>query len=149
MTGSRGKLLAALVVASFATTRADAQRDASWELRIPERMELVAGAGGTLPITIVLDRGLTISRDAALIVDLTPDAAIAIKRRRLGRADAVDPDAGAPRFSIALRSDTPGDFGVRVRLRFWVCGKRVCRPAEARRNVAIAVLPPPPTPATP
>lgn len=142
------RLVAALVLAGLAVARAEAQRDAGWELRIPERVELVAGASGTLPIALALDRGLSISKNAQLIVDLAPDAAITVKRRRLGRADAVDPDADAPRFAIALRADTPGDFGVRVRLRFWLCGNRVCRPVEARRNVAIAVAPAAP-PATP
>lgn len=111
----------------------------SWKLEVPERIELVAGAGGALPITLQLERGQRVSKDAAIIVDLAPDAAIGVKRRRLGRGDAVDPDADAPRFSVALRADTPGDFAIRVRLRFWVCGQKVCRPAEARRNVAVAV----------
>lgn len=112
-------------------------------VEIPERVELVAGAGGALHVTIALDRGLTVSRDADVILDLAPDSAIAIKRRRLGRADAVDPAADAPRFAIALRADTPGDYRMRVHLRFWVCGSKVCKPVEARRNVAIAVAAPP------
>ncbi len=113
-------------------------------VEIPERVELVAGGGGTLPISITLDRGLTVSRDADVILDLSPDSAISIKRRRLGRSDAVDPAADAPRFSIALRADTPGDFRMRVHLRFWVCSTKVCKPVDARRNVAIAVAAPPP-----
>ncbi len=118
-----------------------------WELRIPERVELVAGAPGALPIAIAVDRGLKISKDAAIILDLAPDSAIGVKRRRLGRAEAVDPGADAPRFSVALRADTAGDFAVRVRLRFWLCGSRVCHPVEARRNVVISVTTPAPAPA--
>lgn len=125
-------VLALLLVASSA--RAD-----RWELQIPERIEVVAGTGGALPVTITVDRGQRISKDAAVILDLAPDSAIGIKRRRLGRPDAVDPDADAPRFSVALRTDTPGDYAIRVRLRFWLCGAKVCRPVEARRNVTIAV----------
>jgi len=117
-----------------------------WELRVPERIELVAGAGGALPIAIVVERGQSVSKDAGIILDLAPDSAIAVKKRRLGRTDAVDPDAGAPRFSVALRADTAGDYSVRLRVRFWVCGQKACRPAEARRNVAISVTSPPPTP---
>ena len=118
----------------------------TWKLEIPERIELVAGAGGALPIALQLDRGLRVSKDAAIVVDLAPDAAIGVKRRRLGRTDAVDPDADAPRYSIALRADTAGDFTIRVRLRFWVCGSKVCRPADARRNVAVRVAAPAATP---
>jgi hypothetical protein len=138
-------VLLALVLAR----QADAE-SAGWQLHIPERVELVSGQGGTLPIEIALDRGLSVSKDAAVIVDLTPDTAIAVKRRRLGRTDAVDPDAAAPRFAIAVRSDQAGDFRVRVRLRFWLCGQKVCKPVEARRNVSVSVTEPvAPAPVTP
>lgn len=135
----------ALLVLALLLCAAPAAAD-GWKLEVPERIELVAGTGGALPITLQLERGLRVSKDAAIIVDLAPDAAIGVKRRRLGRADAVDPDADAPRFSVALRADTPGDFRVRVHLRFWVCGTKVCRPAEARRNVAVSVATPAATP---
>ena len=128
----RAVILAVLLVATPAT----ADR---WDLQVPERLEVVAGTGGALPITISIDRGQRISKDAAIILDLAPDNAIGVKRRRLGRADAVDPDADAPRFNVALRADTPGDYAMRVRLRFWLCGAKVCRPVEARRNVTVAV----------
>lgn len=117
----------------------DAERAPGWALQIPERVELVAGAGGTLPITLSVDRGQSISKDAGIILDLAPDSAIAIKRKRLGRADAVDPGADSPRFAIALRSDNAGDFTIRVRIRFWLCGTKVCTPIEARRNVTVPV----------
>lgn len=136
------RLAVALAVLLFAAP-ASADR---WELQIPERIEVVAGTGGALPISIQIDRGQRISKDAAIILDLAPDSAVGIKRRRLGRADAVDPDAEAPRFAVALRTDTPGDFSMRVRLRFWLCGAKVCRPVEAKRNVTIAVAAPPATP---
>jgi hypothetical protein len=142
----QGKVVLVLaLVASVARTEAGPSSGARVE--IPERIELVAGAGGTLPIAIVLDRGLTVSRDAGVILDLAPDAAVTIKRRRLGRADAVDPAADAPRFAVPVRADTPGDYRMRVRLRFWACRTKVCRPVEARRNVAISVAAPAPAPA--
>jgi hypothetical protein len=136
------RLLLALALLLVATP-AVADR---WKLEIPERIELTAQAGGALPIAVQLEPGLRVSKDAGIIVDLAPDAAIGVKRRRLGRTDAVDPDADAPRYSIALRADTPGDFTIRVRLRFWVCGSKVCRPADARRNVAVRVAAPAGTP---
>lgn len=137
------RLVVALFFALAGT--AQAQRAPGWELKIPERVELVVGTGGTLAISLAVDRGLSISKDAGILVDLTPDGAISIKRRRLGRADAVDPGADAPRFSIPLRAETVGDFVMKVRLRFWVCGTKVCRPVDARRNVAIAVTAAPPS----
>ena len=130
---------AALVGVLLFAARADAQRDAGWELRIPERVELVAGASGTLPITFTLDRGRTISKDAGLVIDLAPEGSVQIKKRRLGRTDAVDPEADAPRFAVPVRAEATGDFAVKVHVRFWLCGQKVCRPIEARRSVIVAV----------
>jgi hypothetical protein len=129
-------VVAALVLAC---PRAHAERQAGWKLDVPERVEFIAGVVGTLQLSIDVDHGLTVSRDAAVIVDLGSDAAISIKKRRLGRADAVDPDADSPHWSVALRSEIAGDHVVRVRVRGWVCGQKVCKPLDARRNVAISV----------
>jgi hypothetical protein len=117
-----------------------------WELRVPERVELVAGSSGALPIAIALDRGMSVSKDASVIVDLTPAPGLVIKRRRLGRGDAVDPDADDPRFAIPVRADTAGDYTLKLHMQFWLCGKRACRPIEARRTIAVAVSAPPVTP---
>jgi hypothetical protein len=134
-------LLLALVAMAVREEPAAAGPVPGWELQIPERVELVAGASGTLPITLSVDRGQSISKDAGIILDLAPDTAISIKRKRLGRADAVDPGADSPRFAIAVRSDNAGDFTIRVRIRFWLCGTKVCRPVDTRRNVTVPVAP--------
>jgi hypothetical protein len=138
----------ALALGVLLFARADAQ-NVGWELRIPERLELTTGASGTLPITITVDRGRTVSKDAGITLDLAPDGAVSIKKRRLGRGDAVDPDADAPRFAVPVRADVAGDFAIKVHLRFWLCGSKVCRPIEARRSVTIAVSAPTPAPAPP
>jgi hypothetical protein len=119
-----------------------AYAEPGWELRVPERIELVAGTSGTLPIAIAVDRGQTINQDAGLVLDLAPDG-VTVQKRRLSRADAVDPDADAPRFAVAVRAEAAGDFTVKLHLRFWLCGVKVCRPIDARRTVAIAATPPP------
>ena len=117
--------------------------DPGWDLKIPDRLELAAGEpGGTLPIAISVEHGLTISKDAGLVLDLAPEGALEVKRRRLGRADAVDPDADSPRFQVALHAGAAGDYRVRVHLRFWLCGQKACRPVDARRTVAVAVSAP-------
>ena len=130
-------VLALVVIAAPAS----AQRAPGWELKIPERVELVAGTSGTLTVTINIDRGMSISKDAGLTLDLAPEGSVAIKRRRLGRADAVDPDADAPRFAVPLHVEAAGDFSIKVHLRFWLCGSRACRPIDARRTVAVAATP--------
>jgi hypothetical protein len=111
----------------------------TWELKIPERVEVTAGTSGTLPISIAVDRGKSISKDGGIVLDLVPEGGLAVKKRRLSRADAVDPDADAPRFAIPLRADAARDYTLRVRLRFWVCGQKVCRPVDAKRSVVVAV----------
>src|SRR5262249_31094253 len=93
---------------------------------------------GTLPITITIDRGLSISKDAALTIDLAPEGNLSLKRRRLGRSDAVDPDADAPRFAVPLRAEVAGDYVLKVKIRFWLCGSKACRPTEAKRSFTVA-----------
>ena len=122
-----------------------AYAEPGWELHVPERVELAAGAAGSLPIAIAVDRGRTISKDAGLILDIAPDG-VTVQKRRLGRGDAVDPDADAPRFAVPVRADAAGDFTIKLHLRFWLCGTKVCRPIDARRTVAVAVTAPTPAP---
>lgn len=120
---------------------ANAQPAPGWEVRVPERVELVAGEPGTLPIAFALDRGLAVSRDAPVIIDIT-GAGAAIKKTRLGRPDAVDPGADAPRFAVPVRSAATGEIAVTLRLRLWLCSSRVCRPLDVRRHTKLVVAPP-------
>ncbi|MCW5808868.1 MAG: hypothetical protein KIT31_41335 [Deltaproteobacteria bacterium] len=137
----RRVIVAAVVIA--ASPRAHAQRQPGWELRVPERVEVAAGGTATVAIAIAVDRGLVVSRDAPVIVDLAPDAALSVKKRRLGRGDAVDPEADAPRFAVAVRAPDaaaePGEHAVAVRIRLWVCGGKVCKPLDEHRKVTVVV----------
>ena len=138
-------VLAALAI----TARAEAQRQPGWEVRVPERVEVAPGAGGAIAISIAVDRGLTVSRDAPVIVDLVAPAAVAIRKRRLGRGEAVDPEADAPRFAVPVRATDVGDHAVKIRVRFWVCGAKACRPVDVRRSAVVAVAAPAPAPTPP
>ncbi len=126
------KLAALLLLLVAAPALAD-----DWKLEVPERVEL-AGGTGTLPLSIVLERGHTVSKDAGLVLDLAPEGGVSVKRRRLGRGDAIDPDEDAPRFAIPLRAEAAGDFTIKLHLRFWVCGTKVCKPIDARRTVTVS-----------
>lgn len=129
------------IVAALACAPAAAQPQPGWEVRVPERVELAAGGEpGTLSVAIAVDRGLVVSKDGPVIVDLTAPPGL-VKKARLGRADAVDPGADAPRFAIALKP--PADAGehvVKLRVRCWICGARACRPVDLRRQVTVAVV---------
>lgn len=126
-------------VALLVASPAAAQREPGWDVRVAERVELASGATGPLAVAIAVDRGLTVSRDAPVIVDVVPEAGVTAKKRRLGRGDAVDPEADAPRFAIALRGDVAGEHKLAVRVRFWLCGGASCKPIDVRR-AAVAVV---------
>src|SRR5262245_55209340 len=127
------------VLAVLVWARAEAQREPGWDLKVSERVEVAAGSNAPLTIALAVDRGLTVSKDAAVIIDLVPEAGIAVKKKRLGRGDAVDPEADAPRFAVPVRADAPGDHVIRLRVRFWLCGTRSCRPIDVRRSATVAV----------
>jgi hypothetical protein len=129
----------ALAVLAALGWPAQAQREPGWDLRVSERVEVAVGASAPLTIALAVDRGLTVSKDAAVILDLAPEAGIAVKKKRLGRSDAVDPEADAPRFAIPVRADAPGDHVMRLRVRFWLCGTRSCRPIDVRRTATVSV----------
>ena len=149
VSGPVGPLAVAVVLAVARVPTAAAQQP-GWEVRVPDRVELVLGQSGVLPIAIAVDRGLTISRDAPVIVDLA-GAGLGIKKTRLGRADAVDPGADAPRFAVPLRPPAAGDFAVKIRIKLWLCGGRTCRPLDVRREarIVVAAAPAPSGPAAP
>lgn len=131
----------AVGLALLVAAPANAQRP-GWDVRVPERVELTVGTPGTLSIAIAVDRGLVVSKDAPVIVELRAPAAIALKKRRLGRTDAVDPEADAPRFAVPAKSDVVGEHAVEIRLRFWLCGGRICRPVALSRKATLVVTAP-------
>jgi hypothetical protein len=130
------KRLALLIVLSARV--AAAQDPVGYKLDVPEHLDFAVG-DGSLPITIAIERGQTVSKDAGLTLDIAPDAGVVVKRRRLARTDAIDPDEDSPRFAIPVRGNAPGDFTLKLHLRFWLCGTKVCRPIDARRTVTIRV----------
>ena len=106
---------------------------------MPERIEVAQGASEMLPIAIAVDRGLTVSKDAPVIIDLVPEAGATVKRRRLGRSEAVDPGADAPRFTVAVKGDAAGDHAIAIRVRFWLCAAKTCRPIDVNKVAQVAV----------
>ncbi len=132
------------VVLAIATPRTEAQREPGYEVRVPVQLEVALGSSVVVPIAIAVDRGLTVSKDGPVIVDLVAEPGLAIKKRRLGRGDAVDPDADAPRFAVAVRGEVAGERTVTVRVKLWLCGGEACRPLEVRRVTTVSVIAPPP-----
>lgn len=140
----RSLLVLALLGSLAGSADAD-QAPAGIDVRVADRVEVVQGATSPLEITIAVDRGLTVSKDASVIVDLAPPTGVHLKKKRLGRADAVDPGADAPRYAIAVRGDASGEHTLKLRIRLWLCGGRVCKPVDVRRTATVIVT----LPATP
>ena len=130
-----------LVMALVATAHA---QPATWEIKIPDRVEAAQGATVQLPITIAVDRGFSVSKDGPVLIDLAPEPGLTIKPRRLGRPEAVDPEADVPRFVVPVRADAAGDHLVKLRIRLWLCGAKVCRPLDVKRQTTVSVAAPAP-----
>lgn len=139
-----GAVIAGLVAGALV---AHAQKPAAqWDVHVPDKLEIVQGAIGELSVGIAVDRGLVVSKDASVIVDLGAPPGVTIKKKRLQRPDAVDPEADAPRFAANVRADAVGEHDVNVRVRFWVCGGKACRPVDVKRATKVIVAPPAPPP---
>jgi hypothetical protein len=110
------------------------------ELRTPDEVNLVAGAAGAVSLTVVPPQGRTISADGPVRIALSGDG-LTLPRRRYARRDAADPAAEAPRFDLRVRGAAAGDHALRIEVRLWLCGARLCRPVHAARTVRVRVAP--------
>jgi hypothetical protein len=105
----------------------------------PASVELVAGGSATIDLDIVPADDRTVSRDGPVRVDVRVPDGVATPRRRLSLADAADPGARAPRFSIKLSAEKAGSYDVELRVRFWLCSRQSCKPVRASKQVAVVV----------
>jgi hypothetical protein len=138
----RGAGLVALAAIIAAAGRGVAEAPPRWTVEVPATLAIAAGAPATLPIALGAGPGQTISRDGPLTIDVGAPAGVTFRRQRFDRRDAVEGDgASGPRFELPFRIDAPGAYQLTVRVRFWSCGDRVCRPVDVRREVAVEVAP--------
>ncbi len=134
-------LLGVVLLASVAYAQ---PRQPGWEVTVADKVTVAPGESGSISVAIRVDRGLTVSKDASVIVDVVPEPGVTVRKKRLGRTDAVDPEADAPRFAIGVKGDTAGEHAVKVRVRFWVCGGKSCKPIDVRRSANVSVATPAP-----
>lgn len=141
---------AALAVAVVAAQPAAAAPPPGFTIALPEQIEVAAGQGGEVSLTIAPQPGYTISRSGPLRVSLSaqPADAVELPRRRYQRAQAADRLAESPRFDLAVRGVRPGRHRLAIDILFWVCRGRTCRPVRAERAVAIEVRAAAPTTST-
>jgi hypothetical protein len=131
-----GLVLVLVLVLDPDRSRADT---ATWELVAPASIEFAAGGSGTFELDISPANGRTISRDGPVRVEVRVPDGVTTGRRRLSLADAVDPGARAPRFSIKLSAAKPGSYQVELRVRLWLCSRQSCKPVRASRVVTVDV----------
>lgn len=132
----------ALLLVLVASAAYAQPRQAGWEVTVADKVTVAPGETGDISIAIRVDRGLTVSKDASVIVDVQADPGVTVRKKRLGRTDAVDPEADAPRFAVKVKGDTAGEHAVKVRVRFWVCGGKSCRPIDVRKSASVSVVAP-------
>ena len=65
---------------------AGAQDQPGYKLDVPEHLDVDTG-GGTLPLTITVERGQTISKDGGLTLDIAPDAGISVRGRTVAETE--------------------------------------------------------------
>ncbi|HEY4244573.1 MAG TPA: hypothetical protein VGM88_32390 [Kofleriaceae bacterium] len=98
---------------------------ASVAVSVPERV--------TVPATQTASIALVISDDRSIegtIVDVTPEAGVSVKKRRLG--------PGAT-FEIAVRGEAAGEHAVAIRVRYWACRAHACWPVDVRVKTIVVV----------
>lgn len=143
MTRSRAALAAIAVLGAVVVLRAAADpKPPAWELVVPERVELAPGAPGAITIDVVPGAGRSVSRDGPVRLDVAPPDGVTITRRRLSLADATDPGAASPRFTVKLVADRAGSYPVEISIRLWLCVRQTCKPVRATRTVTVDVVAP-------
>lgn len=130
-----------VVGALAAGAPAAAQPGPGYQIALPERLEIEAGQGEAVSLTIAPASGHVISRTGPLRVSLaaTPAEGLDLPRHRYKRAQAADRLADAPRFDLAVRGVRPGRYQLALDILFWLCRGRVCRPIRAERAVEVQV----------
>lgn len=137
---------AAVIVVGLAAASV-ARADDGFELRSATEVTVTPGTASTVSLTIAGTGGRTISKDGPVRIEVA-SSTLELPRTRYARRDAADPAADAPRFDLRFTAGAAGDHELAIEARFWVCGKRVCRPVQATRTVTVhATAPEPAAPA--
>ena len=110
-------------------------------ISLPAEDSATVGDSRALSLSITPRPGYSISQDGPLVIDLavTPKDGLTLRRRRYLRRHAADPRAATPRFDLTYGAKTAGRHTITMSLRFWLCGKRTCRPIRTSERVHIDV----------
>jgi hypothetical protein len=98
---------------------------------------LAPGAQGKLVFTIHPRGEWHVDPRTPLRIDLSAPAGLALEKTRLGKKDAVTPNAEAPRFEAPFTAVSAGTHEARAKLDFFVCSKTAC--VKQVREVSVPV----------
>ena len=135
--------VAVVVISTGSLTRAESVVDHAVKLAESDRANV--NDNRSLSLTISPRPGHVISDEAPLLVELTvaqgtnESRPLELPRTRYRRRHAADARADAPRFDLRYRALLTGEHTLSVRMRFWVCDARSCRPVDERRAVQISI----------
>lgn len=141
----RWSVLTALMVMGAVSARAQpaATQPPDHRITIAEPAPIAVGERGAVSVTIAAEPGYTISREGPLTITMTAPEGVTVSKARYVRADAADARAENPRFDLRYQLEAAGEHTLRLRLRFWVCADRSCRPVDVRRTAVIRTAPTP------
>lgn len=101
--------------------------------------QLASGAEGKLVIAIVPLNGTHVHPSAPLKIALSGSAGLKLSRDKLGHADAIDPQAEAPRFEVPFTGTQAGAQEARAKVDFFLCSDEWCMKQSRDLSVAIQV----------
>ena len=137
------RVVVVAVVVALASVAAAA--GATYELRVPESVEVSPTVASTVSLTIAGTGTRTISKEGPIRIDLSSPT-LTLPRTRYERRHAADPAAETPRFDLKFTAPTAGDHELVLALRFWVCGAKTCRPVRASKTIIVKAAAPAATP---
>jgi hypothetical protein len=98
---------------------------------------VAVGQKGKLSLAILPKAPWHVDPRAPLSIQLEAPAGLELARARLGRKDALEPQAEVPRFEVPFTASKPGRQEARAHVKFFLCRDTIC--AQQTRTVAVAV----------
>ncbi len=119
-------------------------KPADYDIQIEMAPAAIVGERQTLSLEINPAPKRSISTDGPIKVSLSvaPATGLTVEKTILRRADAIAKEAEATagvHFAVGFIATKPGRYQLDFDIRFWLCGRRTCRPVREHRQVEIVI----------
>lgn len=101
--------------------------------------EIKVASDGRLSIHIKPREGLKVHPQAPLEVRLKPSAGVKTEKKKLGRADVKEAEAGDPELGCGVTGEQSGEQKIEADVSFFLCSDKVCQRMKDKVVVAVAV----------